>query len=174
VYAGIIVIAAAIVLIPGSPLGLLTMGVQVLAGVLLPSATVFLLLLSNDRAVLGPWANTRRTNVFTSVVLAMLVALSIVLTISVVFPSINPSVIVWVLGIGAAGAIAVGVVMFRGDRRSQPSDRTQRATWQMPPLAQLAPLELSFGNRMWLLVLRGYLVLAVALVILRLCTLAVH
>jgi len=46
--------AAAPVLIPGVPLGLLTEGVQVLAGVLLPSAPVFLLLLSNDRDVLGP------------------------------------------------------------------------------------------------------------------------
>lgn len=45
VFAGILLISAVIVLIPGSPLGLLTVGVQVLAGILLPSATVFLLLL---------------------------------------------------------------------------------------------------------------------------------
>ena len=43
VYAALICGAAAIVLIPGSPLGLITEGVQVLAGVLLPAATVFLL-----------------------------------------------------------------------------------------------------------------------------------
>ncbi len=42
-------------LIPGAPLGLITTSVQALAGVLLPSATVFLLLLCNDREVLGPW-----------------------------------------------------------------------------------------------------------------------
>ena len=42
------------VFIPGAPLGLITVAVQTLAGVLLPSATVFLLLLCNDRAVLGP------------------------------------------------------------------------------------------------------------------------
>src|SRR5450631_4457880 len=65
-YAGLIGGAAVIVLIPGSPLGLLTEGVQVLAGVLLPSATVFLLLLCNDKAVLGPWVNGRWTNVFGS------------------------------------------------------------------------------------------------------------
>ena len=53
------------VLIPGSPLGLLTKGVQALAGVLLPSAAVFLLLLCNDSDVLGPWVNGRRTNLFT-------------------------------------------------------------------------------------------------------------
>src|SRR5271168_3663054 len=50
VYAALICGAAAIVLIPGSPLGLLTEGVQALAGVLLPSATVYLLLLCNDRS----------------------------------------------------------------------------------------------------------------------------
>ena len=42
-YAALICVAAAVVLIPGSPLGLITEGVQVLAGVLLPAATVFLL-----------------------------------------------------------------------------------------------------------------------------------
>jgi Mn2+/Fe2+ NRAMP family transporter len=36
-------------------LGLIIKGVQALAGVLLPAATVFLLLLCNDRAVLGTW-----------------------------------------------------------------------------------------------------------------------
>ncbi|MDW9253969.1 natural resistance-associated macrophage family protein [Burkholderia thailandensis] len=59
VYFGIVAAAAALVLIPGSPLGLLTEAVQTLAGVLLPSATVFLLLLCNDKAVLGPWVNSR-------------------------------------------------------------------------------------------------------------------
>jgi len=43
---------------------------------LLPVATVFLLLLCNDRAVLGPWANGRRTNVFTGAVIALLITLS--------------------------------------------------------------------------------------------------
>ena len=40
VYVGLIAVAAAIVLTPGAPLGLLTNAVQTLAGVLLPSATV--------------------------------------------------------------------------------------------------------------------------------------
>jgi hypothetical protein len=49
VYCGLIVVAAGLVLTPGAPLGLLTNAVQALAGVLLPSATVFLLLLCNDK-----------------------------------------------------------------------------------------------------------------------------
>ena len=56
-FALMVCAAAGIVLLPGAPLGLITTSVQALAGVLLPSATVFLLLLCNDRAVLGPWVN---------------------------------------------------------------------------------------------------------------------
>src|SRR6202521_5041818 len=56
-YTGMVVLAAAITLIPRAPLGLITTAVQALAGILLPSATVFLVLLCNDRAVLGPWVN---------------------------------------------------------------------------------------------------------------------
>ena len=42
---------------PGRPLGLITTAVQALAGVMLPSACLFLLFLCNDRDVLGPWVN---------------------------------------------------------------------------------------------------------------------
>ena len=87
VYCGLIVIAAGLVLTPGAPLGLLTNAVQTLAGVLLPSATVFLLLLCNDKAVLGPWANGRWLNIFTGGVIAVLVNLSIILTASSGIPS---------------------------------------------------------------------------------------
>ena len=52
-----VALAAAIVLIPGAPLGLITTAVQALAGLLLPCASVFLLLLCNDPEVLGPWVN---------------------------------------------------------------------------------------------------------------------
>ena len=62
-FTAMVVLAAGIVLIPGAPLGLITTGVQALAGVLLPSATVFLLLFCNDRAVLGPWVNRPWLNV---------------------------------------------------------------------------------------------------------------
>ncbi|MFI4983342.1 MAG: NRAMP family divalent metal transporter, partial [Nevskiales bacterium] len=73
VYGGLVVVAAALVLTPNAPLGLLTNAVQTLAGVLLPSATVFLLLLCNDKAVLGPWVNGRGLNLFTGAVIAVLV-----------------------------------------------------------------------------------------------------
>ncbi len=86
VYALLIAVAAGIVLTPNAPLGLITVAVQTLAGVLLPSATVFLLLLCNDKPVLGPWVNHRAANLFTGVVIAALVVLSMILTASVLFP----------------------------------------------------------------------------------------
>jgi hypothetical protein len=44
---------------------LLTNAVQALVRVLLSSATVFLLLLCNDQAVVGAWINGRGLDVFT-------------------------------------------------------------------------------------------------------------
>ena len=107
-YAGVVAVAAAIVLIPGSPLGLLTEGVQALAGVLLPSATVFLLLLCNDKAVLGPWVNGRATNAFAGAVIAMLITLSLILTVSVADPHLTAGQIKAILLGCVAAALAAG------------------------------------------------------------------
>src|SRR5256714_14290320 len=59
-YSAMVALAAAIVLIPYAPLGLITTAVQALAGVMLPSTTVFAVLLCNDAAVVGPWGNPAR------------------------------------------------------------------------------------------------------------------
>jgi Mn2+/Fe2+ NRAMP family transporter len=178
VYLGLIAAAALLVVIPGTPLGLLTNAVQTLAGVLLPSATVFLLLLSNDRAVLGPWTNGRLTNAFTMIVIAALVLLSIILTAAVLYPSITGSQIMMILGggslLGVIVAAAIGIANRRRGMRFAPVDRTGRERWQMPPLATLSPLKLTLLNRVWLIVLRGYLLVAVALVVVRVVQLALH
>ena len=88
-FSGLVAAAAAIVLIPGAPLGVITEAVQALAGVLLPSATVFLLLLCNDREVLGPWRNRPWLNVIASTIVAVLVLLSLILMATTVFPDID-------------------------------------------------------------------------------------
>jgi hypothetical protein len=149
--------------------------VQTLAGVLLPSASVFLLLLCNDRAVLGPWVNSRKTNAFTSAVIAVLVMLSIILTASVLFPSISSAQILSVLAGGSAIALTTGVVLAirrRGRPAAEPVDRTRRAGWRMPPLILLSRPELSTTRRLGLTVLRAYLLIAMALVIVRVVQLA--
>ncbi len=179
VYCGLIAAAATLVLIPGAPLGLITEGVQTLAGVLLPSATVFLLLLCNDRAVLGPWVNGRWTNLFTGAVIAVLVLLllSVVLTASVLYPDITGHTILVILGGGGVAGVAVaGATVAFGARAADaepPLDRALRPTWRMPPLQQLAPSRLTGATRIWMAVLRGYLVVAVGMVVLRIVQLAV-
>ena len=178
VFAAILLVAAVIVLIPGSPLGLLTVGVQVLAGVLLPSATVFLLLLCNDREVLGPWVNGEALNLFTSAVIAVLVVLSLVLTAGVLFPDMGARSILGILigGTLVFSACGVAYVAYRGfhpvAQHRTDVDPSRRTSWRMPPLALLAAPKLSAGSRIGLTVLRTYLLIAMVLVIVRLVQLA--
>jgi natural resistance-associated macrophage protein len=172
VYGGLIVLAAALVLTPGTPLGLLTNAVQALAGVLLPSSTVFLLLLCNDKAVLGPWVNRSVINLFTGAVVAVLVMLSIVLTASVLYPDISGETIVEILIGGSIGALVIfligaGLQRRRGEPVARPVDRAERDTWRMPPLDRLAPARLTILSRTWMIVLRAYLLLAGGLVLVR-------
>jgi Mn2+/Fe2+ NRAMP family transporter len=176
VYAGLIAVAACLVLFGNDALlGLLTNAVQTLAGVLLPSATVFLLLLCNDKAVLGPWVNGRWLNLFTGAVIWVLVMLSMVLTAATVFTGLSGETILAILGggsvIGIAGFGAFTLAASGGFRRSTPNApvlqahlRALRMTWRMPPLAALPPSGLSFGKRVWMGVLRVYLIGAVILV----------
>jgi Mn2+/Fe2+ NRAMP family transporter len=174
VYGGLVVLAAALVLTLGTPLGLLTNAVQALAGVLLPSATGFLLLLCNDEAVLGPWVNGRPLNVFTGLVIAVLVMLSLILTASVLYPDIGETTIATVLCGGALFALAIVTVLLvvrREDRRVW-TDAFGRMVWRMPPLDRLPPAQLTPLTRIWLGVLRGYLVLAAGLVLWRIVELA--
>ena len=174
VYGGLVLLAAALVLTPGTPLGLLTNAVQSLAGILLPSATVFLLLLCNDKAVLGPWVNGCWVNLFTGAVIAVLVMLSIILTASVLFPDIRETTILSILGIGTLFALAMASVFLfvrRGDQDEPPSELT-RATWRMPPLGELVPQRMTPLTRIWMVVLRSYLVIAGGLVLVRIVALA--
>ncbi|KAA0078759.1 divalent metal cation transporter [Paraburkholderia sp. T12-10] len=192
VYFVIIALAAGLVLMPGSPLGLLTEAVQTLAGVLLPSATVFLLLLCNDKAVLGPWANSRRLNVFTGAVIAVLVVLSIILTAATVFPDISARAIIGILVGGtltfALGYAAVAIMRRRdgaasvaannkanlADGAARAVTRALRDTWRMPPLHELPPPQLTVATRLWMGAMRGYLVVAVGLVIVKVVQMAMQ
>ena len=135
-------------------------------------------MLCNDRAVLGPWVNRRGTNVFTSAVISVLVALSTVLTTSVLFPDISSTAIVAILAVGA-GLGMLGAALLAGYRRyrgvaPEPVDRAGRAQWRMPPLALLGRPGLSTGRRVGLAVLRTYLLIASVLVVVRVAQLALN
>jgi hypothetical protein len=171
----LIIIAAGVVLPPGAPLGLLANAVQTLAGVLLPSATVFLLLLCNDEAVLGPWVNGRFANLFTGGVIAVLVTMSVILTASVLFPEqTDETVIFWILGGGAALSVGAAIVSSATRPDARTASAANRGTWRMPPLAKLAPARLSKSSRLWMGALRLYLVIAGGLMLARIVALAVN
>ncbi len=171
--------AAGIVLIPGAPLGLITTSVQALAGVLLPSATVFLLLLCNDREVLGPWSNPPWLNAIASVIIAVLVELSLILMASTMFPSIDVTRLFEYLSIGTAAALLLAGAYTLRRRLTQPAMASEeeesvveRSTWTMPPLALLERPVWSPGRKAGMLMLRGYLLVAMVLLVVKTVQLA--
>jgi hypothetical protein len=152
----------------------ITLAVQALAGVLLPSATVFLLLLCNDREVLGPWRNPGWLNVLASVIVATLVLLSLILMATTVFPNIDVTAVT--LGgaaVLAAGLLSFGLVTLRSRRHAasvtviEPTPRVPKEQWTMPPLALLARPQWSTGRKVAMFTLRGYLLGSVILLIVK-------
>jgi Mn2+/Fe2+ NRAMP family transporter len=176
IYAGLIGVAATVVLLPCSPLGLLTEGVQVLAGVPLPSASVFLLLLCNDKDVLGPWVNGRKTSMFTAAVVAILVTLSVILTASVLFPAITAGQILGIVAAcGAASLAAAGYAAVRLRAAAPAPMRAEHAgrdTWRMPALNLLQRPSMSASRKVGMSALRLYLAVAMILVIIKIVQLA--
>jgi Mn2+/Fe2+ NRAMP family transporter len=202
-YAVLLAVSAAVAFSPDHILGLVTQGVQALAGVLLPSATVFLVLLCNDRAVLGPWVNTVRQNILAWTIVWSLVLLSLALTATTFFPGIPTTTIEAGLAAGAVAGIVGGAVVIVAGRRHRdlrdaeaivralggnldPAEmdelddaalltraerravrRQDRASWQTPNLAMLDRPTISPMRRAGLFTLRGYLVVAVVFVIIK-------
>ncbi len=168
-----VIAAAGITLIPGAPLGLITTSVQALAGVLLPSATVFLLLLCNDREVLGPWCNPRWLNGIATVIIGILVELSLILMLSTVFPNVDVAQLFFYLSLVIALVLAVAGLLALRNRPTAVAveiadmPRERRNTWTMPPLALLERPVWSPGRKAAMLLLRGYLVVAVVLLIVK-------
>jgi Mn2+/Fe2+ NRAMP family transporter len=175
-YSAMIAVAAGIVLIPGAPLGLLTTSVQALAGILLPSASCFLLLLCNDREVLGPWVNPRWLNIIAAIIVGVLVDLSGTLVVTTLFSNLDASrAAVWIgVGLAAGAVLYTGWLWLTRSRRPprEPHPRTtmsaaERLNWRMPPLALLKPVRWSAGTKLGMGMLRGYLVVSVVLLIVK-------
>jgi Mn2+/Fe2+ NRAMP family transporter len=202
-YALLLGVSAAVAFSPDHVLGLVTQGVQALAGILLPSATVFLVLLCNDRAVLGPWVNTVRQNIIAWTIVWSLVLLSLALTATTFFPRLSTATIEGGLAAGAVIGIVGGAAAIIGGRRYRDRREAEaiarefgggldpeevdelddtllltraerravrqqdRVNWQMPNLALLARPPMSPIRRAGLLTLRGYLVVAVVFVVIK-------
>ncbi|HVC77988.1 MAG TPA: NRAMP family divalent metal transporter [Candidatus Micrarchaeaceae archaeon] len=177
-YAATVAVAAAIVLIPRAPLGLITTAVQALAGILLPSSTVFVVLLCNDRAVLGPWVNRSWLNLIAAVIIGALLVLSMVLVVSTAFPTVDVNRLIVVLGAAVTVVlIAGGVWLWASQRGASPQPkvtRAERESWRMPALVLLERPTWSAPRRVAMAAMAGYLVLAVILLAVKATQLAIH
>jgi hypothetical protein len=177
-FAGIVALAAGIVLIPGAPLGLITTSVQALAGILLPSATVFLVLLCNDRGVLGPWVNRPWLNVVATVIVSVLFVLSLILMTTTVFPHLNVGLLLAVLGAVLVVVLGTGGVLYARSLAGRAEARTEvrgrRENWRMPPLALLERPQWSRGRHAALYSMYGYLVVAVGMLLVKAIRLGLH
>ncbi len=179
IFSLLIIGAAAIVLIPGAPLGVITEAVQALAGVLLPSASMFLLLLCNDRAVLGPWRNGPWVNALASLIVSVLVLLSMILMATTLFSSVNVTELALIGGaVLAVALLALGAAQLRAGRGAaavtviESAPAVPKEQWTMPPLALLERPPQSLGRRVAMFAMEGYLLVAVALLIVKAVQLA--
>jgi NRAMP (natural resistance-associated macrophage protein)-like metal ion transporter len=88
VYLLMLLSAGAVVLIPQAPLITITMFVQVVAVTLLPAALIFLILLLNDRALMGQHANTRWQNLANWSIVIAVIVMSVVFALTILFPGL--------------------------------------------------------------------------------------
>jgi Mn2+/Fe2+ NRAMP family transporter len=87
-YFVMLVSAGVVVLIPGAPLVLITLFVQVVAVTLLPAALVFLMLLLNDKNTMGDYCNTLWQNLVGGFIVISIIALSTLFGLSIMFPNL--------------------------------------------------------------------------------------
>jgi NRAMP (natural resistance-associated macrophage protein)-like metal ion transporter len=173
-FSALIAVAAGVVLIPGAPLGVITEAVQALCGILLPMTTLFLLMLCNDREVLGPWANPPWLKAFASIVVGVLILLSLLLTTTTLFPHVD----VTALAAAGAGVLAVvllvaGVAALRSRREGRGVTVVARAPvvpkeqWTMPPSTLLSRPRWSPSRHAAMLALGAYMVVALVMLIVK-------
>jgi hypothetical protein len=151
--------------------------VQALAGVLLPSATVFLLLLCNDKAVLGPWVNKTWLNVVGSIIVGILVVLSFILAITTMFPDVDVELLSIGLTIALVLGLAITGLMTMMNRQKnvanvEVDEPMDPETWRMSPLEVLPKPVWSTGKKIAMLTLRGYLVITVVVLVIKVVSLA--
>jgi NRAMP (natural resistance-associated macrophage protein)-like metal ion transporter len=87
-YFSAILLAGIVVLIPGAPLVLITLFVQVIAVTLLPAALVFLIILLNNEESMGKYKNTLLQNIINITIVTGIIVLSTMYGISTLFPNL--------------------------------------------------------------------------------------
>ncbi|MGO9750834.1 MAG: NRAMP family divalent metal transporter [Solirubrobacteraceae bacterium] len=172
-FAAITALAAGIVLLPGLPLGTVTTLVQAFAGILLPSTLVLLIILCNDKSLLGPLTNGRWLNASAIAAVVAVLALSTLMTITVALPNLgSDEALLATGGLLLATALALAASHLR-NRQSSPSEEEaltpwQRRTWSAPALELVKPASPTRPRLLALAILRCYILTIACLLALKL------
>jgi len=171
-FAILLSVAGIVAVLPHAPLGLITLAVQAICGLMLPSTTITVLLLCNDRALMGPWVNAKWLNAVAVIIVTVLIVLSITMMISTLFTGVN--VIALLEGLAALSALLLLVGLPIGLKKMAPPPVVDmdRRDWRTPRLTLVAPMPTSAARR-WLMRGQGtYLAVAGTLLVVRIIQLA--
>jgi Mn2+/Fe2+ NRAMP family transporter len=160
-FGAFIAVAAGVVLLPNAPLGLITTAVQAFAGVLLPGATMIVLILCNDRDILGPWVNTRWFNALAAVTFGGLLMLSAVLAIGTLVPTVDVSRLVLSAAALLVIALSFAAVVFMRRPRKPAVVVSDRGSWRTPSAALFERAPRSPARFASMCALRVYSIIAV-------------
>jgi len=83
-----IVVGAGIVLLPSAPLLTIMYLSQVLNGILLPVVLIFILILINDRRLMGEYRNNRFYNAVSITTVVIMTALTVLLALTTIWPGL--------------------------------------------------------------------------------------
>ncbi len=86
-YFLMIITAGMVLLIPGAPLVIITLFVQVIAVTLLPATLVFLIILLNNKEIMGEYTNTPLQNFVSYTIVTVIILLSTLYSLSAIFPN---------------------------------------------------------------------------------------
>jgi Mn2+/Fe2+ NRAMP family transporter len=193
-YAVLIGLSAVITLAWGNDLGVVIDGVEALNGILLPSALIFLVLLANDKPVLGPWTNSTAQNWVSGLIVWTVTTFSLAPLVTTFFPDVTLGQCIYAFIVCTVLGLAAGLILWRlrpsrhsppglasdsnrrppGMKRAEwrPLLRERRVSWRTPRLDTLERPALSLPRRIGLLTIRGYILFAIVIVVIKLVQVA--
>jgi Mn2+/Fe2+ NRAMP family transporter len=189
-YAGLVGLSAVVTLAWGDNLGVVIDGVEALNGILLPSTLVFLILLANDKPVLGPWTNNTAQNWVGGVIVWTVTTFSLAPLVTTFYPGVTLRQCLYAFAVCTVLGLVAAAILWRlrtsrppsvglapdGNRRPPEMSRVEwrevlrerRAAWRTPRLETLERPALGAARRIGLLTLRGYMAFAIVIMTIKL------
>ena len=87
-YLGLILLAVIVIMIPNAPLLTILYLSQVANGLLLPFLLILMLLIINDRKIMGDYVNSKLFNYIAGATVIIVMSLSIALIVTLILPSL--------------------------------------------------------------------------------------